>query len=177
MEEAYRFWKGFQDKVLAPITAFLLLGPIILAMIEVIRRYVFGVSWDWQQDMVTYLILGGSYLFFSITQRQNAHLRVSLFSGLLMRKSPMLSRLMTLLVQLASAVYLGYFAFYGFKMTQNSYVSGRLVYSQIMPFWPFFLVLTVGMVFLLVTFIFQIYREGMAMAGKKVLDEEAESLH
>jgi TRAP-type C4-dicarboxylate transport system permease small subunit len=177
MESAYQWWKGFQDKWIAPVAAFLLLLPIILAVIEVIRRYIFGVSWEWQQDLVTYSILAGSYLFFSTTQRQNAHLRVTLFVAFLIKKVPLLGHLMVLLAQLCSVLYLGYFTVYGFKMTQNSYESGRLVYSQVMPFWPFFLILTVGMAFMLVAFLFQIYREIQSLAGREVMAEEAESGH
>jgi TRAP-type C4-dicarboxylate transport system permease small subunit len=177
MESAYQWWKRFQDQWISPLAAFLLLLPIILAVIEVIRRYIFGVSWEWQQDMVTYSIIAGSYLFFSTTQRQNAHLRVTLFVTFLIKKVPLLGHLMVLLAQACSVLYLGYFTVYGFKMTKNSYESGRLVYSQVMPFWPFFLILTAGMAFMLVSFLFQIYREIQALAGRKVLAEEVESGH
>ncbi|MCX5905762.1 MAG: TRAP transporter small permease [Deltaproteobacteria bacterium] len=174
MEKAYQLWKVFQDRFMAPITAILFLGPIILGCVEVIRRYFFGESWDWQQDMVTYLILSATYLFFPITQRKDMHLHVDLFIILAKKRSPALSHAMKLFAQLASVVYLGYFTYYGMKMTYNTYVSGRLVLSQVMVFWPFFLILTLGMGFMLITFLFQIYREIQEMRGKTVLVEEAD---
>jgi TRAP-type C4-dicarboxylate transport system permease small subunit len=180
MEKAYLYWRWFQDKFLAPITAVMFLGPILLAIVEVIRRYVFGVSWSWQQDVVTYTILSAVYIFFAITHRKGGHLRVSLFVGLLekagggYRKT---AHLMNLLAHSAAILYLAYFTYYGIKMTQNSFRSGRLVFSQVMPFWPFFLVLTIGIGFMCITTFFHLYREVLAMAGRDVLPEEVESAH
>lgn len=180
MEEIYRYWTRFQDKILAPLTAVMFLGPILLAIVEVVRRYVFGVSWQWQQDVVTYTTISSLFLFFAITHRKGAHLRVNLFVKLLNDAGgnyQKISRVMDLLAHLVSVLYLGYFTYYGIRMTQNSFRSGRLVFSQIMPFWPFFLLLTIGMGFMLITTIFHLYRDVMAMAGRQVLPEELESTH
>ncbi len=177
MEKAYEFWKWLQDRITAPITALAFLGPIILGCVEVIRRYIFGESWDWQQDVVTYLILSATYLFFPITQRKDMHLHVDLFIILAKKGSPILSHIMKLFAQLASAIYLAYITYYGMKMTLNTYNTGRLVLSQSMVFWPFFFILTLGMGFMFITFLFQIYREIQAMRGKEVLVEEAAGAH
>ena len=178
MEKAYQYWKWLQDRFLAPITAVVFLAPIILGCVEVIRRYFFGVSWDWQQDVVTYFILSATYLFFSITERQGMHLKVTLFTSLLSRKvHPAMGHIMSLLALLASVLYLGYFTLYGLKVTQTTYASGRLVLSQSMVFWPFFLILTVGMGLMIISFLFEIFREIQAMRGKQVLVEETASAH
>lgn len=177
MEKAYEFWKWFQDRVTAPITALMLLGPIILACIEVIRRYFFGTSWDWQQDVVTYIILSATYLFFPITQRHDMHLRVTMFINLAKKGNPTLAHLMNLATQVLCILYLGYFTYYGIKMTQNTYTSGRLVLSQSMVFWPFFCILTIGMAFMVITYLFQLYREIQAMRGREVLVEKTAAAH
>ena len=180
MEEIYRYWRRFQDKVLAPLTAVMFLCPILLAIVEVVRRYVFGVSWQWQQDVVTYTIISSLFLFFAITHRKGAHLRVNLFVKLLNDSGGIyqkISGIMDVLAHLITTLYLGYFTYYGIRMTQNSFKSGRLVFSQIMPFWPFFLLLTIGMGFMLITTIFNLYREVLARTGRQVLPEEVESIH
>jgi TRAP-type C4-dicarboxylate transport system permease small subunit len=178
MEKAYQYWKRFQDRFLAPITAFVFLGPILLACVEVIRRYFFGESWDWQQDVVTYFILSATYLFFSVTERQGMHLKLTLFTSLFSKKvHPGMGHAMRLLAQLASVLYLGYFTIYGVKVTHTTYSSGRLVLSQSMAFWPFFLILTIGMGLMIISFLFEIFREVQAMRGKQALVEEAASAH
>ena len=73
MEKAYAIWRAFQDRVLGRIAALLLLGCTLLALLEIFRRYVFGVSFDWQQDAVVFFILSGVFLYFSISQRRDAH--------------------------------------------------------------------------------------------------------
>ncbi len=178
MERAYQYWRGFQDKFLAPITAVVFLAPIILACVEVIRRYFFGASWDWQQDVVTYFILSATYMFFAITERQGMHLKLTLFTGLFSRKiHPMMGHVMILVAQIASVLYLGYFTVYGLKVTESTYESGRLVLSQSMVFWPFFLILTVGMGLMIISFLFEIFRGVQAMRGKEVLVEETSTAH
>ena len=77
MEKAYAIWRAFQDRFLAPAAALLLLGCTLLAVVEIFRRYILGVSFEWQQDAVTYFTLSGVFLYFSLCQRRNVHLSVS----------------------------------------------------------------------------------------------------
>ena len=83
MEKAYAAWRAFQDRFLAPAAAILFVGSTLLALLEVVRRYVLGLSFEWQQDAVTYFILSGVFLYFSISQRRNAHLAVTLLPEVL----------------------------------------------------------------------------------------------
>ena len=48
MEKAYAIWRAFQDRLVAPVAALLLVGCTLLAILEIFRRYVFGVSFEWQ---------------------------------------------------------------------------------------------------------------------------------
>ena len=45
MEKAYAFWRAFQDRIVAPIAALLLLGCTLLAIVEIFRRYVMVLSY------------------------------------------------------------------------------------------------------------------------------------
>jgi TRAP-type C4-dicarboxylate transport system permease small subunit len=53
VEKAYAVWRAFQERVVAPAAALLLLGMTLLALLEVVRRYAFGYSFEWQHDAVT----------------------------------------------------------------------------------------------------------------------------
>jgi TRAP-type C4-dicarboxylate transport system permease small subunit len=83
VEKAYAAWRAFQDRVLAPVAALLFVGSTLLALLEVGRRYVLGRSFEWQQDAVTFFILSGVFLYFSISQRRSAHLAVTLVPEIL----------------------------------------------------------------------------------------------
>ena len=80
MEKAYVIWRGFQDRLLAPAAGLLLIGCTLMALLEVVRRYAFGFSFEWQQDLVTYATMSGVYLYFGIAQRNGSHLNVTLLT-------------------------------------------------------------------------------------------------
>ena len=50
MNRLYFAWRTFQERFVQYVAAALLLALTLLAGLEVIRRYVFGVSFEWQQD-------------------------------------------------------------------------------------------------------------------------------
>ena len=70
-------WRAFQDRVLAPVASVVMIGATLLALVEIVRRYVFGVSFDWQADAVTYFMLTAVFLYFSVSQRRGEHLTVT----------------------------------------------------------------------------------------------------
>ena len=80
MEKAYAVWRAFQDRLVAPLAALLLLGCTLLAILEIFRRYVLGLSFEWQQDAVTFFTLSGVFLYFGIAQRHGSHLNVALLT-------------------------------------------------------------------------------------------------
>jgi len=88
VEKAYQFWRAFQDKILARAAALVLLGCTLLALLEVVRRYGLGQSFEWQQDAVTLFILAAVFLYFGISQRHGAHLNVNLLFGILEALGP-----------------------------------------------------------------------------------------
>ena len=54
MNKLYETWRLFQDNFLQYLSAILLLALTLLAIAEVVRRYILGVSFEWQQDLVTF---------------------------------------------------------------------------------------------------------------------------
>ena len=77
MNKLYETWRLFQDNFLQYLSAILLLALTLLAIAEVVRRYILGVSFEWQQDLVTFGIFSGIFLFFGISQARRANLRVA----------------------------------------------------------------------------------------------------
>ncbi|MDH5579316.1 MAG: TRAP transporter small permease, partial [Betaproteobacteria bacterium] len=77
MEKAYAVWRAFQEKILARAAALLLIGCTLIALLEVVRRYAFGHSFEWQQDAVTFFIVSAVFLYFGISQRHGEHLNVT----------------------------------------------------------------------------------------------------
>ena len=175
METAYRLWRTFQDRVLGPAAALLLLGCTLLALLEVFRRYALGYSFEWQQDAVTYFTLSGVFLYFSLCQRRNAHLTVTVLPEVLAVVGPR-ARFAGEIVRLAALVFSCLFMFavvwWGIPDIEDSFKYESRSESLAFPMWPFLLALFFGFLFMAVTMLFQLYFGIQKLRGRSVPEEE-----
>lgn len=178
MEKAYLIWRAFQDRVLGPVAAFLLLGCTLLALLEVGRRYLLGHSFYWQQDLVTYVILSGVFLYFSIAQRNESHLTVMLFVELAEAIGPRAHKAAEI-VRLAgltfSLLFLLAVVWWGIPEVHESQKYNTRTESLLLPLAPFLWVLLIGFVFMAIQLVFQVYRGIQKLRGRSVLAESLES--
>lgn len=174
MEKAYAIWRAFQDKFLARCAAILLLGCTLLAVLEVIRRYVFGVSFEWQQDVVTYFILSAVFLYFGISQRHGSHLNVNLLTGALDAIGPRAryaADIIKIVALVFSFVFLLAVVWWGIPEVKDSVNYESRSESLSLPMWPFLSVLLAAFLFMAVSLFFQIYRSIQKLRGLEVLVE------
>ena len=174
MEKAYAVWRAFQDKVLARAAALLLFGCTLLALVEVARRYAFGHSFEWQQDAVTFFLLSGVYLYFSVAQRKGAHLAVTVVPELLAAAGPRakLAGEITKLVALGfSLLFLAAVVWWGFPEVEDAVKYETRTESLGFPLWPFLLALLAGFAFMAITMAFQFYFGIQKLRGRSVPEE------
>ena len=169
MNTLYNSWRSFQDNFLQYLSAILLVGLTLLALLEVVRRYVFGVSFEWQQDLVTFGILSGIFLFFGITQTRKAHLRVSALLLVLRDKCGQPGRLIASFAdicgQLLAVWICTYIVFTSVDHLFYLIKEGRKTESLYFSMWPFFLIFLVSISFLGISFIFQLWNEVRLLLG------------
>ena len=182
MESAYAAWRAFQDKFLAHAAALVLLGTTLLALVEVVRRYVFGFSYEWQQDAVTFFTISATYLFFGIAQRRSGHLTVSLLVESLDALGPRARRAAELIRLFALAftfVFLVAVVWWGFPEVTDAFEFESRTESLAFPMAPFLVALMVGFIFMGISVFFQTYREFHKLRGRSVLEEPEleEKLH
>ena len=181
MERAYAIWRAFQDRFLAHAAALVLLGCTLLALLEVVRRYAFGLSYEWQQDAVTLFILSAVFLYFGISQRRGAHLNVNLLTGALQALGPGARRAAEIIKVLAAVIsflFLLAVVWWGIPDVRDSVSYGSRSESLAFPMWPFLVALLVGFAFMVISLFFQIWRGVLALRGRKVLEEPEEgALH
>ena len=177
MVKAYAAWRWFQDRILAPAAALLLVGFTLLALVEVFRRYVIGLSFEWQQDAVTFFILSGVFLYFSVSQRKDAHLQVTLVPELLNIFGPR-AKLAAVLVRLAALVFAFLFlcavVWWGLPEVEDAVKYESRTESLAFPMWPFLAVLLVSFAFMALTMLFQIYFSIRKLRGLPVPEEDAD---
>ena len=177
MERAYALWRAFQDRLLARAAALMLLGCTLLALLEVVRRYVFGQSYEWQQDAVTLFILAAVFLYFGVSQRHGAHLNVNLLTGALEALGPRARRAaeyIKVLVSVISFLFLVAVVWWGIPDFIDNLTHGSRSENLAFPMWPFLMALLVGFAFMAVSLFFQIYRGVQALRGRAVLEEPPE---
>lgn len=176
MEKAYAAWRAFQDRLLGPAAALLLLGCTLLALLEVVRRYVFGFSYEWQQDAVTFFMLSGVFLYFSVAQRGGHHLAVTLVPELFgVFKKPRGAEIMLLVANAFSFVFMAAVAWWGIPEVEDAIKYESRTESLAFPMWPFLAVLWVGFLFMMITFFFQMYRGVQRLLGHAVLEDPKET--
>lgn len=174
METAYAFWRAFQDRFLAPAAGLLLLGSTLLALLEVVRRYLLGLSYEWQQDAVTYFMLSGVFLYFSIAQRREAHLTVTLFVHIMEAAGPrvqLAAEYIKIFAMTVSFVFMLFVVWWGVPEVLESQHFDSRTESLTYPMAPFLWTLLASFGCMAVTLFFQIYREIQRLRGRIVLEE------
>jgi C4-dicarboxylate transporter DctQ subunit len=182
VERAYAAWRAFQDRFLAHAAALVLLGATLLALLEVVRRYVFGFSYEWQQDAVTFFTISATYLFFGISQRRGGHLTVTLLVESLDALGPRARRAAELIRLFALAftlLFLVAVVWWGLPEVEDAFKYESRTESLAFPMAPFLVALMVGFLFMAVSVFFQLYREYHKLRGRSVLQEppEPDKLH
>ena len=174
MQRAYAVWRAFQDRVLARAAALLLLGCTLLALLEVGRRYAVGSSFEWQQDAVTFFMLSGVYLYFSVAQRKGSHLAVTVVPEILAVAGPR-ARLAGELVKLValgfSMLFLAAVVWWGFPEVEDAVRYETRTESLGFPLWPFLAALLLGFAFMAVTMAFQFHFGIQKLRGRPVPEE------
>ena len=177
MERAYALWRAFQDRILAPAGAVLFVGSTLLALLEVARRYVLGRSFEWQQDAVTFFILSGVFLYFSISQRRDAHLTVTLIPELFnvfggrWRHAAEAVKLVALVF---SCAFMATVVWWGLPEVEDSIKYESRTESLAFPMWPFLADLLFSFASMGITMLFQIWFTLERLRGRPVPQEEVD---
>lgn len=157
------FWENWVlNKIIRSIAVVIFLICISIAIIEVFRRYIFHVSFIWQQDIVTYGILSAVFLYFSITHYERGNIEVELFKDLLLKRSGIyhkLGRAMSLLSVVLNLVFVLILLYYSIPMVRHYKLQKIMVKSNLCQLWPFLLIFAVGMSMLVVTLIIQLFQK------------------
>lgn len=175
MEKAYAAWRAFQDRILAHAGALLFVGSTLLALLEVGRRYLLGYSYEWQQDAVTFFILSGVFLYFSVSQRKDAHLTVTLVPELLALAGPrgrLAAQVVKLIALAFACAFLSMVVWWGIPEIEDAIEYESRTESLAFPMWPFLATLLAGFACMALTMLFQLWFGIQRLRGRPVPPEE-----
>jgi C4-dicarboxylate transporter DctQ subunit len=149
--------------------AFILLGATLLAIVEIVRRYVFGLVFEWGQDAVIYISVASMFLFFAVTQARRSHLAVTAAVDLLRERGhEKLVLAIRAVISLIGVVLWGFFAWWGIPTLERTMMMERTTQSMLLQVWPFQLALIIGFALMSLVCVFQCYQDIQEIRGKKV---------
>jgi len=131
--------------VLGRLSSFVLIAMVLFALAEIIRRYIFGVVFEWGQDAVIYAMVFSVSLFICVTQINRNHLVMSAFLQLLDAKGFYRTvGVCKIFVSLIIFIFALSLSLTGWSTVEYSYEMEEKTQSLWIPLWPFHFSLLVG---------------------------------
>jgi len=178
MDRGYASWARFEQSWIRPVCSVLFLGPVLVALVEVFRRYLLGESFPWHEDFVIYSTLAAIWLYFGVAETSRSHLRVTILLDYLRLAGPGGSRVADLLEVIAHAFALLYVVamfYWSVSFALKLYGLGMVTFAQTFHVWPFAAVLSVSFAFVAISIVFNLYRATSRLLGRAVLAVEEEA--
>lgn len=158
-------WWGnqFLKKICTPLAMALFISGTALAIIEVVRRYVFGVSFVWQQDFVVAAVLTGTCVYFAVTEWGHAHIAVTFIREMVelpkytTPRRVRITQLMQATADVITTLFLTLLIIWGLPMISQYKALGIKMPSQSFPFWPFWVFFMIGLIMYAVTGLIHAY--------------------
>lgn len=175
MEKIYRAWLFFQEKIIGYFAAIVLVALSTFAVSQVLGRYLLGYTVHWGQDVVTYILISVTFLYFGASQAKRAHLAVTALPDWLRASGRMKLavgiRALSLLVVI---VFVICFIYWGLPGAHRTWRMGTVSESLTLPLWPFQYALLAGMGMFGITAMFQFYRDVMRLFDRDVFPWESD---
>ncbi|HEX78147.1 MAG TPA: TRAP transporter small permease [Dehalococcoidia bacterium] len=147
-----------EDRLIRYLAAFGMLAVVLVALVEVFRRYIFARSFLWHSDFVIYFMLMSFFLYLGLALKEGAHLRVTVFILLFRRFFGVTAeRVLETIVSFVGFVYCLSFTWFGANLSMKTYEIGRVTEGAYYPFWVIFSVLTAGFFLLGIRYAEQFY--------------------
>jgi TRAP-type C4-dicarboxylate transport system permease small subunit len=97
---------------------------------SVLGRALFHSPNYWQDEAAVFLLVGVTFMSSAYVQGQRGHIGIEAFVGLL---SPMVNRIRLWLVDVASLLFCGFFAWKSWTLTHEAWVDGQVSNSMWSP--------------------------------------------
>ena len=137
--------KDIVHSVLGWIASVLLLILTLFGLLEIIRRYIFGVVFEWGQDGIIVGMIAAVALYIGVTQARRNHLVMNavvlIFHA---RGHYRLVGLLRIVVSAIIVLFCGSLSITGWPTLSYAIDKDVSTYSLLIPLWPFYLILMLG---------------------------------
>ena len=136
----------FLTEILSKFTALVLLGTTLFALLEIIRRYVLGLVFEWGQDAVVYAMMSAIALSISVTQAKKNHLTMAaVLQALSARGFHKTVAVLDIVVSVCICLFCTSLMATAWPTIQRSIMMHRKTESLAMYLWPFQVALMIGL--------------------------------
>jgi len=169
--------KNTVDLVLGWIAAAMLLVLTLFALLEIIRRYIFGVVFEWGQDGVIVGMVAAVALYIGVTQTRRSHLVMNAAMQLLNAHGfYRLVGLARIAVSAIIALFCGSLSVTGWPTLSYAIEKNLSTYSLLIPLWPFYLMLMLGFGLMALIAFLQMIEDIISYTRGEHLDGEIETV-
>ena len=167
--------KSIVDRVLGWIAASLMLIITLFALFEIVRRYIFGVVFEWGQDAIVVGMVAAVALYFAVTQIRRGHLVMSAIIQVIHARGYYRTiGLCKILVSAAIVLFCTTVGITGWPTLTYALARDLTTYSLLIPLWPFYLILMVGFLLMGLIAFLQLIEDIISFIRKDYLDAEME---
>jgi TRAP-type C4-dicarboxylate transport system permease small subunit len=121
---------AFCNAVIVVLAALALIAACIILSDSVLGRALFHSPNYWQDEAAVFLLVGATFMSAAYVQGQRGHIGIEAFVGLL---SPMVNRIRLWLVDVASLLFCGFFAWKSWTLAYEAWDEGQVSNSMWSP--------------------------------------------
>ncbi len=151
------------DRYLMIITGAALVFATLLTFLGVILRYVFGISFEWNEEICRYSMIIIVYFWAGAMIRSKQHIYLSLFSDRLQGRGQDFHRFITGILAAALGIPI---AIWGFQLTVGAYEAELRTMSLLFPLWPAYAVIPLGVTLIVFQAALDALRLGLILFSK-----------
>ena len=118
------------NNIIVVLAALSLVAACAILSYSVLGRALFHSPNYWQDEAAVFLLVGATFLTSAYVQQQRGHIGIEAFVGLL---SPLANRIRLWLVDLASFLFCGFFAWKSWTLAHEAWVDGQVSNSMWSP--------------------------------------------
>src|SRR6056300_2093076 len=138
--------KNIINTVLGNCSAYLMIAITVFAMLEIIRRYVFGLVFEWGQDAIIYMMVSSVAFYICVTQINRNHLVMSAVLQLLNAKGfHRTVGFSKIFVSFFVSLFTGSLIYTSYSTIEYSIQIREMTESLFFFMWPFYFILALGM--------------------------------
>jgi TRAP-type C4-dicarboxylate transport system permease small subunit len=120
----------FCNTVIVVVAAIALIAACAILSYSVLTRSLFHTATYWQDEAAVFLLVGATFMSAAYVQGQRGHIGIEAVVGLL---PPMVNRIRLWLVDVASLLFCGFFAWKSWTLTHEAFVDGQVSNSMWSP--------------------------------------------